>query len=154
MTKKELRRDSDARERILNDIVATRNRSKALANRSQIRAYLRNYFVDVPIEDLMGRAEGTMARIALDHLEFGATRKQGQALLRIFNPSERQHGYTSNFTFIELVNDDMPFLVDSVSAAISRQNLSAHITVHPVYCVKRDERGRLQSITQRGKNCK
>ena len=153
MTKKELRRDSDARERILNAIVAARKQTKTLANRAQIKAYLRNYFVDVPIEDLLGRAEGTMARIALDHLDFGATRKKGQALLRIFNPSERQHGYTSNFTFVEMVNDDMPFLVDSVSAAISRQNLSAHITVHPVYCVKRDARGRLKSITQRGKNC-
>ncbi|MCH8135780.1 MAG: hypothetical protein IIB77_07365, partial [Proteobacteria bacterium] len=80
MTKKELRRNSDARERILNAIVATRKQTKTLANRAQIKAYLRNYFVDVPIEDLLGRAAGTMARIALNHLEFGATRKKGQAL--------------------------------------------------------------------------
>ena len=149
MTRKELRRGSDAKERILDAIVAARVQTKMLANRGQINTYLGQYFADVPVEDLQGRSEKVMARIALEHLEFATTRKQGKALLRIFNPTEKQHGYTSNFTIIEIVNDDMPFLVDSVSAAISRQDLSAHITVHPVFQVMRDARGRLQSIAKR-----
>ncbi len=153
MTKIEFRRDSDARERILDAIVATRIQTKVLADRTQIKGYLRQYFADVPIEDLMGRSEGIMARIALNHLELGTTRKKGRALLRIYNPTEQQHGYSSKFTFIEMINDDMPFLVDSVSAAIARQDLSAHITVHPVYCTERDARGRLKSIARRDSDC-
>ena len=89
-----------------------------------------------------------MARVALDHLEFGATRRRGQALLRIFNVNEKEHGYTSAFTFVEMINDDMPFLVDSVAAAINHHNLSVHITVHPIISVTRDQDGKLTSVAK------
>ena len=89
-----------------------------------------------------------MARIALDQLEFAAERRRGQALFRIYNANEKEHGYSSSFTFIEMVNDDMPFLVDSAAAAISRQNLVAHITVHPIISVNRDKSGNLTAVTK------
>ena len=149
MTKQELRRGSDDKERIMGAIVATRAQTKSLSSRAEIKAYLGQYFADVPVEDLLGRSEKIMARIALDHLEFGSVRKKGQALLRIYNPNEKQQGYASNFTFIEMINDDMPFLVDSISAAVNRQDLAAHITVHPVVRVERDARGRLKSVATR-----
>ena len=87
-----------------------------------------------------------MARIALDHLEFGAVRRPGQALLRIFNVNEKDHGYSSAFTFVEMVNDDMPFLVDSVAAAINRRHLAVHITVHPIISMRRDGSNKLLSV--------
>ena len=149
MIRKELRRDSDAKERILDGILSSRVSSKILEGRAQIKRYLSQYFADVPVEDLQGRSEKIMAVIALEQLEFAATRKKEQLLLRIFNPTEKSHGYQSSFTIIEMVNDDMPFLVDSVSAAIARQDLAVHITVHPVIRVVRDGRGRLKSIQER-----
>ena len=88
-----------------------------------------------------------MARIALELLEFGKVRKQGESLLRIFNVNEKEHGFDSTFTFVEMINDDMPFLVDSVGAAINRQGLSVHITVHPIVSVRRDEDGTLLDVT-------
>ncbi|MDX1506846.1 MAG: NAD-glutamate dehydrogenase [Woeseiaceae bacterium] len=149
MTKQELRRGSDARERILDTIVASRQQSRALANRAQIREFLSQYFADVPFEDLDGRSEKIMARVALDHLDFARVRKPGKALLRVYNPTEATHGYVSKYTIVEMVNDDMPFLVDSVSAAIARQELVAHITVHPVIRISRDSRGRIKSVHPR-----
>ena len=124
MTRHESRRGSDVKERILEAIIASRVQSKALSGRQQIKLYLGNYFADVPVEDLQGKPERVMARIALAHIEFGATRRKGQALLRIYNPTEKEHGYTSAYTFVEMVNDDMPFIVDSVSAAILRHELA------------------------------
>ncbi len=149
MTRKELRRDSDVKERILDGILTSRVSSNILEGRAQIKRYLSQYFADVPVEDLQGRSEKIMAVIALEQLEFAATRKKEQLLLRIFNPTEATHGYQSNFTIIEMINDDMPFLVDSVSAAIARQDLAVHITVHPVIRVVRDGRGRLKSVQER-----
>ena len=87
MTKQDLRRGSDDKERILDAIVSTRIQTKALTSRAQIKAYLGQYFADVPVEDLLGRSEKIMARIALNHLEFGSMRKKGRPLLRIYNPS-------------------------------------------------------------------
>ncbi|MGA8203286.1 MAG: NAD-glutamate dehydrogenase [Woeseiaceae bacterium] len=146
MTGKDLRRASDRKDRIVQRILASRVRSAILADRKQVRLYLGQYFDHVPVEDLIGRSEPIMARVSLDHLAFAEVRRPGKALLRIFNPTEATHGYVSAFTFVEMVNDDMPFLVDSVSAAINRQHLGVHITVHPVIRVRRDARGRLLSV--------
>ena len=76
------------RQAIIDAILAATVPSHTLKKKSQVRKFLAEYFADVPYEDLEGRSESVMARIAMDHLEFGATRHPGEALLRIFNPTE------------------------------------------------------------------
>jgi glutamate dehydrogenase len=149
LTNHETRRAGDAKDSIVSEIVGSRVASQLLTSRNQVQRYLRQYFRDVPVEDLVGRSEEVMAQIAIDHLEFAAVRKKGRPALRIYNPTEKQHGYTSKHTIIEMVNDDMPFLVDSVAAAIARQELAIHITVHPVIRIVRDGRGRVRSVEER-----
>ncbi len=147
MTKNENRRGGDIREVIVDAIVASRVTSKYLKKPAQIKKFLAQYFADVPVEDLQGRSEQIMARVAIDHLEFAAVRKKGQSLLRLFNPTEKTHGYTSAYTFVEMANDDMPFLVDSVAAAINRHQLVVHITVHPIISVIRDNTGGIIAVS-------
>src|SRR5687768_7081850 len=45
-----------------------------------------------------------------------------------------------------IINDDMPFLVDSVANALAGRHLTIHRLLHPVVCVDRDERGTLQAL--------
>ena len=150
MSKQQHRRTSDRTNRLIDEIVAAKPASKTLKNRKDIDSYLRKYFSAVPYEDMAGRSPKIMGRAALAHLEYARTRTPGKPMLRLFNPSEQQHGYQSAFTIIEMVNDDMPFLVDSVSAAINRHGLAIHMTVHPIFRVRRDARGRLTSIEEPG----
>ena len=150
MTRKESRRGSDRKDSIVQDILSARVGNSPLSSRQQVRHFLQQYVADVPVEDLEGRSTRIMAEIALSHLRFGATRRRGQAHLRIYNPSEEEHGYTSPYTFVEMVNSDMPFLVNSVSAAIIRHDLSVHITVHPIIGVLRDSKGKLKRISGPG----
>ena len=146
MTKQRLRRVSDIKDLLIDRIIASKPKSKSLKSRKQIDHFLRRYVVDVPDEDIEGKPPAILARAAISHLDFGVVRKKGQPVLRIFNPTEKKDGYDSLYTIIEMVNDDMPFLVDSVSAAISRQGLAIHVTVHPVVRVRRDARGRMQDV--------
>jgi glutamate dehydrogenase len=147
VTTKTRRRSGDVRQKIIDAILTSRATSRTLKSKPNVERYLQQYFANVPYEDLEGRSEAIMARIALEHLDFGAIRQPAQALLRIFNPTEKEHGYSSAFTFIEMVNDDMPFLVNSVAAAINRLTYSVHITVHPIISVKRNKDGKLTAVT-------
>src|SRR3546814_19862732 len=45
---------------------------------------------------------------------------------------------------LAIINDDMPFLVDSTSQAVAAQGLAVHRILHPVVKVKRDAKGHLQ----------
>ena len=47
---------------------------------------------------------------------------------------------------IGIVNDDMPFLVDSVANAIARRQIAIHRLLHPVVCVNRDAKGVLHDV--------
>ena len=149
MPAQKLRRSSDLSRNLINDIIAARPRSGVLRSRSKIDQFLAQYFANVPVDDMAGRPPRIMGLAAVSHLEFAKTRKPGEVRLRIFNPTEKQDGYDSKYTIIEMVNDNMPFLVDSVSAAIAHQDLAVNMTIHPVLRVRRDARGRLLEVLER-----
>src|SRR6185312_15412692 len=49
-------------------------------------------------------------------------------------------------TALEIVTDDMPFLVDSVTAALTARNLDINLLVHPLVVVRREPLGALNEI--------
>ena len=54
----------------------------------------------------------------------------------MLSPSLAEDGWASRHSVIEIVNDDMPFLVDSTTMEINRQGLTLHLIVHPIFAVR------------------
>ena len=83
---------------------------------------------------------------ALSLWRFAERRRPGQAKIRVHNPDPAADGWSSPHTIVEIVNDDMPFLVDSVTGAINASNRVVHLVIHPILTVARDPDGRLCEI--------
>src|SRR6202140_2421869 len=115
--------------------------------------FLKAYYANVDAVDLAAREPAELAATALSHLMF-ARRRGRSALVRVFNPTLREHGFTSPHTVIEMVNDDMPFLVDSISLSLTQRALTLHFLTHPVFAVARDGAGTLVSLRERGEASK
>jgi glutamate dehydrogenase len=115
--------------------------------------FLKAYYANVDAADLAAREPAELAGMALSHLMF-ARRRRRSALVRVFNPTLREHGYTSPHTVIEMVNDDMPFLVDSISVSLTQRALTLHFLTHPIFAVARDAAGTLLSLLERGEASK
>ncbi|SNB61735.1 glutamate dehydrogenase (NAD) [Arboricoccus pini] len=113
------------------------------AQAEAVQAFVRAYFHDTPPGDLLIRDSGDLYGAALAHLRFAERREPGHVALRLYNPQLDQHGWDSRHTILEIVNDDMPFLVDSVQAELARAGIGIHLTIHPVLPVERDVDGRL-----------
>jgi glutamate dehydrogenase len=111
-----------------------------------VENFLRRYFALVAPDDIIYTSVDTLLGGALSLWEFGRQRKPGTAKVRIFNPAA-ENGWALEHTVIEIVNDDMPFLVDSVSAEINRRERSIHLLLHPVVRVRRDTAGRRVEMT-------
>ena len=111
--------------------------------------FVSQYFADVPPEDLLNRDPASLARIALNHLEFGKQRQIGSPLVRVFSPEQIDHKPGVRHLALEIVTDDMPFLVDSVGMEINRQGLIITLTVHPLIKVRRDKNGVLQEVVDK-----
>ncbi len=111
------------------------------------RRFLQTYFANVDAKDLADHEPQDLAGAALSHLLFAKQRRRA-ALVRVFNPTLREHGFVSPHTIIDVVNDDMPFLVDSISLALDRTR------AHAAFPRASDFRGDARSRRQLEGSCK
>jgi len=109
-----------------------------------VASFLRAYYRHVAPDELAGAGPERLAAVAAAQAEFAAERPQGRALVRIRTGGEAALDATSDV--IDVVNDDMPFLVDSISMELARHGLSARLVVHPQLLVRRDVAGVLHEI--------
>ena len=119
------------------------------AERASLTTFARGYFERADPEDIAARQVEDLYGALLSHWQFARKRDSGAAKVRVFNPSAGEHGWASRHTVVEIVNDDMPFLVDSASMEINRQALTLHLIVHPIFAVERDKNRALQMIDLR-----
>ena len=60
-----------------------------------------------------------------------------EPVIHVFNPSVSKNGWKSSHTIIEVIINDMPFLVDSIRIALNRLGLSLHLMISsPLKIVK------------------
>ncbi|SCG44471.1 NAD-glutamate dehydrogenase [Micromonospora halophytica] len=95
-----------------------------------------------PDEELIGFTAEEMLDAARAHRDLAQQRVPGELKLRIHEPDAEQH-----HTVVEIVTDDMPFLVDSVTALLNSHHLDVHLLVHPLVVVRREPLGRLTEVS-------
>ena len=84
-----------------------------------------------------------LAEYAWRHLL--SERMPGAHALRIFDPEGADPAF-GGISVIEIVNDDMPFLLDSTLAELAAQGVEARLVAHPILGVARDENGRVTGV--------
>ncbi|MBW3086805.1 NAD-specific glutamate dehydrogenase [Austwickia sp. TVS 96-490-7B] len=111
-----------------------------------IERLLTRYYRHVVTEDILARRPEDLLGAALSHRALAVERPVGTVNVHVFTPTVEQEGWTTGHTVIEIVTDDMPFLVDSVSSYLARHHRSVHHLVHPQLVVRRDAAGNLQDV--------
>ncbi|MEW2357829.1 NAD-glutamate dehydrogenase [Spirillospora sp. NPDC029432] len=108
--------------------------------------YLRLYYRNVAPEDLLARDPADVCGPAMAHRLLGDERPQGRAKVRVFTPTLEENGWDPGHTVVQVVTDDMPFLVDSVTMELDRHQFAIHLIVHPLLGVDRDVAGQLKAF--------
>ncbi|MFC9581932.1 NAD-glutamate dehydrogenase [Streptomyces yangpuensis] len=111
-----------------------------------VLSYLQRYYLHTAPEDLTDRDPVDVFGAALSHYRLAENRPQGTANVRVHTPTVEENGWTSSHSVVEVVTDDMPFLVDSVTNELSRQGRGIHVVIHPQVVVRRDITGKLIEI--------
>ena len=111
-----------------------------------VEAFIRQFYANVPQNDIDDQTAEDLFSAALSLCTFAGKRSIGKAKVRVFNPRLDEHGWRSPHTVVEIVNDDMPFLVDSVTAELNRQDTSVHLVIHPIMRIERDAKGQMTGI--------
>ncbi|MCS0636026.1 NAD-glutamate dehydrogenase [Streptomyces sp. LP05-1] len=115
-------------------------------DRDTVLGYLQHYYLHTAPEDLADRDPVDVFGAALSHYRLAGNRPQGTANVRVHTPTVEENGWTCSHSVVEVVTDDMPFLVDSVTNELSRQGRGIHVVVHPLVVVRRDLTGKLIEV--------
>ncbi|NUW30065.1 NAD-glutamate dehydrogenase [Nonomuraea sp. SMC257] len=104
---------------------------------------LRVYYRHVAPEDLLDRGPVEVYGPAMSQRRLAAVRPQGRPAVRAYTPTVAEHGWDPGASVVEVVTDDMPFLVDSVTMELDRHDIGIRLLVHPQMRVRRDMTGRM-----------
>ena len=141
---------AEGREQALEDIVKRARRHIAKTRLDRAQTFLRQFYHHIPPEELEAVRADDLAWLGLHHLKTCDQRRSGEVLINIFNPAQHKGGENVGHTVIEIVTDDMPFLVDSVTAEINRQGFGVLMAVHPVMRIRRTPGGKLSEVLTPG----
>jgi glutamate dehydrogenase len=128
---------------LIESICARIHQRVADAGAEDCDAFARQYYHWVPPEDLVGRSSNDLSGAAVAQWNLAHDRPPGRNKVRVYNPDLARDGWSSTHTVIEIISDDMPFVVDSLGMELVRQGYGIHILIHPVIRVRRDAEGRL-----------
>src|SRR6476619_4529556 len=127
-----------------------RARGRRADRTQELEQFLTSYYRLVATEDLLARPARELATMALAHRAFAQERPGGSLNVRAFNPTSDDEGWSTTHTVVQIVIDDMPFLVDSVVSALGGFDRGVHLIVHPQMTVERTITGDLRSVLPDG----
>jgi glutamate dehydrogenase len=136
-----------ARQHLIDDIARLTRPARGAP--VSVRNFVQVYYRGVGEDDLRLRGPAQFATAAAGHLAFGNVRRPGEPKVRVFNPDLERDGWESPHTIVEVVTDDMPFLVDSLAVVLGNSRLPIQLMIHPVLRMVRDRRGRLAHMEDR-----
>ena len=129
--------------------IAIADKSDKTKPKAAFKRFIGNFYGDAAAEDLAGATSEELLSAAESLFVFAKSRSKDKPKIRVLTPKSSTRSGKSwlhNRTVIEIVNDDMPFLVDSVMAELERLGEPAQLIIHPVMAVKRDAAGKLTDV--------
>ncbi|GAB3384227.1 NAD-glutamate dehydrogenase [Lysobacter fragariae] len=130
----------------LEPILAAMRKRLPKARHAEGEAFINAFYRRMSEDELPQHSADGWAALAVDFLDFARARKPGSALVRLFNSNIKTHGWESPHTVLQVANDDMPFLVDTVTMALAEQGIGVHVLGHPVVTFQRDKAGKLLAV--------
>ncbi|MBG6182087.1 glutamate dehydrogenase [Arthrobacter sp. CAN_A214] len=103
--------------------------------------FIGHYYEHLAAEDAGSYSGQVLQDRAVRHRELAGKRAPGQAVVDVFDQS--------GSSVVLIVTDDMPFLVDSVTAELVRLNAAIRLVVHPTFVATRSRGTHALSSLQR-----
>ncbi|HEV8629896.1 MAG TPA: NAD-glutamate dehydrogenase, partial [Thermoanaerobaculia bacterium] len=110
---------------------------------------LRRCYANTPHDELASAAVDDLLGPVLALWNLAQQRQRGEIRIHVYNPQRERDGWSSPHTAIDVINDDMPFLLASTNGELQQRQRRVHVALHPVLGVERDASGRLQRLLPR-----
>ena len=112
-----------------------------------VEKFAKALYSNMSKEDLANRNDSDLYGAALSLWNSLEKNTSDDAVIRVFNPEVAKDGWQSSHTIVEIIAKDMPFLVDSVRMAMTRENIASHLLLHSPLKIQRDENDKISGLS-------
>ncbi|MBD1587012.1 NAD-glutamate dehydrogenase [Pseudomonas typographi] len=116
----------------------------------QIALFAEQFFGIISLDELTQRRLPDLAGCTLSAWRLLQRFDASQPQVRVYNPDYERHGWQSTHSVVEVLHNDLPFLVDSVRTELNRRGYSIHTLQTTVLSVRRDASGALLEVLPKG----
>jgi len=103
------------------------------------------YLQFFPVDAWVGRELSDLRGFLYGMRVFIQHSLQDSPRVQVFNPNLDEHGWMCGRTVIAVLQQDMPFLVDSIRLELNRRDIPLHVVQSTVMAVERNAKGEFQS---------
>ncbi len=115
-----------------------------------LKTFLKDFFKNVPPEDLSLITPEGMAETAQKHWALLKDAQEGKAGIAINTVLDKANDNAIGHTTIDIASLDMAFLVDSIGAEItSTYGRTIQLLVHPILHVEKNDNGQIKTVTEK-----
>ncbi len=140
----------DTRQDLLKQLSEKLSSRLEQAKATEIQTFADYFYSMVPIDDLADRRLDDIYGATLSVWHFIQEFDPAQPKVRVFNPDFEEHGWQSTHTFVAILHQDMPFLVDSVRIELTRRGITVHAIHNAVLATCRGGQHQLDEVTPPG----
>ncbi|AXI83354.1 NAD-glutamate dehydrogenase [Xylella taiwanensis] len=117
-----------------------------VSKQSEVQRFGASFYRSMEVDEFTRHTPQQWAALAMDMLEFARVRRIGMVNVRVYKPTSNANGWGSCHTMLQVVNDDMPFLVDTIIMILTELGIGVHLLFHPVIHLTRDKEDRLITV--------
>lgn len=118
-----------------------------------VSVFVSKFYRSVSADDLMTHTIMDLYGAAVSFWEFMEKRAPGETKVRAYNPHFETNAWQSTHTIIEVMSDDMPFLVDSILMELNRRNITTHLIINVGGLrICRDENNKIVAVFSHGQS--
>ena len=112
--------------------------------------FAKRFFSGASPEDVAAFSAKAQQSIARLFFDAAAKRQPGESFLSVYTPDFEREGFAAPVTILAAINDDKPFLVDSILSELGERGEKIHAVFHPIFRVNRSPQGQRDYVTGEG----
>lgn len=116
----------------------------------EVKTFAEQFYENPALDELEGKSLNDVYGSAFAWWNFIQQRQPDQPKVRVFNPTLEEDGWLCGHTVIAVLQQDMPFLVDSIRIEVTRRNLDIHAIHSSIMTIARDDKGQLKELAVKG----
>jgi len=134
-------------EPLIEQLISHAEEELPASERALFTTFVRLYYSQARLDDFEDKTPKNLYGMAKSHWELLKHCRPKELKIRVFNPDKKQDGWESRHTIIEVVTEDMPFIVDSMRMELNKMGMTIHLMIYMGGMkIERDERGKVLDI--------